>query len=189
MTEGAPTPQPKQPLEIEKKWLVDLSQLPFDLSTLPFQQLEQRYAIDPRTRGHKSKVTRLRSGEDAEGRIVMTTKIKKKTESGTKVSIEANTPIQHSFRRAEILWNSDYARATAVAKRRYEVPIEDGLAQIDVFEGPLAGLANLEVEFKSESDAASFRPPPWFGRDVTEDDRYSNFQLAVNGLPKGPDKP
>ena len=45
------------------------------------------------------------------------------------------------------------------------------------------GLPDVEVEFGSERDAAAFVPPPWFDREVTDDDRYANRSLAVNGRP------
>jgi len=55
--------------------------------------------------------------------------------------------------------------------------------EIDIFEGKLDGLTLVEIEFPSEEDAKSFVAPDWFGVDVTEEFKYSNFSLAVNGLP------
>jgi adenylate cyclase len=66
-----------------------------------------------------------------------------------------------------------------VFKRRYRVPVAGGLAaELDVYEGARSGLQVVEVEFSSESQARSFVPPPWFGREVTGDSRYSNAALA-----------
>jgi len=39
------------------------------------------------------------------------------------------------------------------------------------------------VEFDSAAAAAAFSPPAWLGRDVTDDSRYKNKRLAVDGLP------
>jgi CYTH domain-containing protein len=43
-----------------------------------------------------------------------------------------------------------------------------------VFQDP----PEIPVEFSSESQAGEFTPPPWFGREVTRDPRYTNAELA-----------
>ena len=53
--------------------------------------------------------------------------------------------------------------------------------ELDVYEGALAGLVTLEVEFASEDAARAWTPPPWAGRDVTGDKAYANQTLAVRG--------
>ena len=58
------------------------------------------------------------------------------------------------------------------------------VAEVDIYHGSLAGLSVAEVEFASESSAAEFVPPHWFGRELTGDDRWSNAQLARHGLPE-----
>ncbi len=66
-----------------------------------------------------------------------------------------------------------------VTKRRYQMP--DGL-EIDVFEGDLAGLILAELE--SEDGRQATPPPGVLWREVTEDDRYSNYSLSKSGKPK-----
>jgi CYTH domain-containing protein len=64
---------------------------------------------------------------------------------------------------------------------------EDALGvifELDVYEGALASLVTLEVEFASEDDARAWTPPPWAGRDVTGDKAYANQTLAVRGAPR-----
>jgi CYTH domain-containing protein len=39
------------------------------------------------------------------------------------------------------------------------------------------------VEFVSEQAAKEFCPPPWFGREVTDVDGWSNAELARRGRP------
>jgi CYTH domain-containing protein len=64
-------------------------------------------------------------------------------------------------------------------KARYEIPIHDGyVAEIDVYRGPLAPLAKVEVEFSSQAERDAFVPPSWFGRDVTGEKWASNSRLA-----------
>ncbi len=70
-----------------------------------------------------------------------------------------------------------------VDKTRYRCDIDGHTAEIDVFSGQLRGLVIVEVEFDSDEALEMFRPPSWLGIEVTDDDRYTNASLAVNGLP------
>jgi adenylate cyclase len=71
-----------------------------------------------------------------------------------------------------------------IAKRRHRVDIGNGLtAELDLYDGSLAGRRLVEVEFDSDDAADEFEQPDWFGREVTEDNRYSNSSLARNGWP------
>src|SRR4051812_17088776 len=70
-----------------------------------------------------------------------------------------------------------------VVKRRHLVPVGAFSAEVDVYEGALSGLLTAEVEFPDEAAALAFAPPAWLGRDVTDDARYGNRALAVNGIP------
>ncbi len=71
-----------------------------------------------------------------------------------------------------------------IAKRRHRIDIGNGLtAELDLYEGSLAGRRLVEVEFDSDDAADDFEPPDWFGREVTEDNRYTNSSLARNGWP------
>ena len=79
------------------------------------------------------------------------------------------------------LWPLTEARR--VVKRRYEVPHGDLTIEVDVFEGPLAGIVIGEVEFDSEQASAAFVPPDWLGDEVTGDARYANESLAIRGAP------
>ncbi len=67
----------------------------------------------------------------------------------------------------------------SVAKTRCKLPLADGLvAEIDLFRGPLDGLAMVEVEFPDEKSREDFVPPGWFGRDVSQEPWSSNSFLA-----------
>lgn len=69
-----------------------------------------------------------------------------------------------------------------IDKTRYVVPVDGADAEVDVFAGDLTGLVLVEVELGSDDASRVFEPPAWFGLEVTEDDRYSNATLSVNGL-------
>ena len=72
-----------------------------------------------------------------------------------------------------------------ISKTRYFIPLENSLtAELDIYNGPLSGLFTVEVEFESLDQAESFTPPEWFGKDVSEDNRYKNSSLYIKGLPE-----
>jgi CYTH domain-containing protein len=94
------------------------------------------------------------------------------------VRVEEELPLDEA--RFASLWALTEGRR--VVKTRHLVPVGDDLtAEVDVYEGPLAGLVTAEVEFPSEDASAAFDPPDWLGREVTGDPRYANRALAVNG--------
>jgi adenylate cyclase len=70
-----------------------------------------------------------------------------------------------------------------IEKTRYRLPLGEHVAELDVFAGTLAGLVLVEVEFDSDAAMARFEPPRWFGDDVTDDRRYTNAALALDGAP------
>ena len=66
-----------------------------------------------------------------------------------------------------------------LVKSRYYIRLDGGLtAELDVFKGPLEGLAMVEVEFEDEAKREAFTPPSWFGRDVSQEAWSSNASLA-----------
>lgn len=66
-----------------------------------------------------------------------------------------------------------------IQKFRYIIPLEQELkAELDVFQGRLLGLVFAEVEFTSVEEANNFNKPTWFGRDVSDDRRYRNSEIA-----------
>ncbi|MFO7959892.1 MAG: hypothetical protein R6U94_02960 [Nitriliruptoraceae bacterium] len=82
---------------------------------------------------------------------------------------------------AEALWHHTGGRR--LAKQRHRVEVGDHVAEVDVYDGALAGLCRVEVEFASPAEANDFEPPAWFGREVTGEERWSNANLARHGRP------
>ena len=66
---------------------------------------------------------------------------------------------------------------------RYKIPEGIWTIELDVYRGCLKGLVVAEVEFETIDESSRFVPPPWFGREVTDDDRYKNATLAHKGTP------
>ncbi len=63
-----------------------------------------------------------------------------------------------------------------IHKTRYVVPYAGKTWVVDVFDGENAGLVVAEIELESETE--TFDLPPWVGKEVTHDRRYSNARLA-----------
>lgn len=68
-----------------------------------------------------------------------------------------------------------------IAKTRHDVPHDGLLWEVDVFDGPLAGLIIAEVELPSADHPVSL--PAWVGREITGDTRYANAVLASAKAP------
>ena len=75
------------------------------------------------------------------------------------------------------LWPATAGRR--LRKSRYEIPWKNLLIEIDIYRGRHAGLVVAEVEFPDRATCRKFKPPPWFGREVTGEKRYSNVWLAA----------
>ena len=76
-----------------------------------------------------------------------------------------------------ILWPATAGRR--LTKTRYEIPWKNLVIEIDIYRGRNHGLMVAEVEFPSQSSCRKFKPPRWFGREVTGQKKYSNVRLAT----------
>ena len=93
------------------------------------------------------------------------------------------TEVEVELSRAQFdtLWPLTAGRR--VEKVRYEIAEGIWTIELDVYRGRLKGLVVVEVEFETVDESSRFVPPLWFGRDVTDDDRYKNAILAHKGTP------
>ena len=154
-------------IEIERRFLV--GRLPDDLPTPT--RIEQAYL----TTEPIAVRVRRRTGDDVEARILT-------IKAGTGLS---RTEIERDLTDDEFdaLW--DQPTELRIEKRRHELDLGSGhTAELDLFDGDLAGRRIVEVEFPDEQAAAAFDPPDWFGHEVTDDARYSNAALARYGWPE-----
>jgi CYTH domain-containing protein len=152
--------------EIERKLLVE--QLPDDLDAWSAQRLEQGYLAIA-----DAAEIRIRRANGGEAWLTV------KSAPGLSRVEEELTLDPGAFER---LWPlTDGRRLVKVRHTRQDAP--GVIFELDVYEGALAGLVTLEVEFTSEEDARAWAPPPWAGHDVTGDKAYANQTLAVDGRP------
>jgi adenylate cyclase len=157
--------------EIERKFLVP--EPPADLERFASTRIDQGYlaVADDGTE------VRVRRRDE---RAALT--VKGAAGAGGRTRVEEEIGIEAD--RFERLWPLTEGRR--VEKTRHEIPAGDGLTiELDIYGAALDGLVIAEVEFASEDDADAFEPPPWFGREVTEDARYKNQRLASDGAPEG----
>jgi adenylate cyclase len=68
--------------------------------------------------------------------------------------------------------------AQRIEKLRYLVPLQELTWEVDVFLGANKGLIVAEVELQSEDQSVPL--PEWIEEEVTEDNRYSNYALAMH---------
>lgn len=144
-------------MEIERKFIPD--ELP-DLSGLAYHDMQQGYlCMEP--------VVRIRKEDQ---KFYMTYKSK-----GLMTREEYNLPLtKEAFYHLK-----QKVDGRVIEKRRYLIPIEDGLTvELDLFGGDLKPLVLAEVEFPTEEQANAFVPPAWLGRDVTMDHRYHNSVMS-----------
>lgn len=84
--------------------------------------------------------------------------------------------VRLSSKQFAALWPGTAGRR--LRKVRYEIPWKNLLIEIDIYRGRHSGLVVAEVEFPDRASCRKFKPPSWFGREVTGEKRYSNVRLA-----------
>jgi CYTH domain-containing protein len=158
-------------LEIERKFLVrDLDVAALAAAAADELEIEQTYLA-----GAGGESLRVRRSVRPDGGEERTETRKRRISSRTREEVERALDPDEYRRLVE---QRDPTRRT-IRKRRFMVPIDDGLVcEVDVFGGDLNGLVLAEVELPAENSA--FRLPEWLTivREVTDDPVYTNAALA-----------
>lgn len=151
---------PQQFYEIEKKYLVD--KIVFDISQFDSSEIVQGY---------------ISIGKDgSEERIRSRNGIFTRTITESMGLLKRGKEVEISEGEFNQLWKLTKGRR--VNKTRFIIPYNNLRIELDIYHGSINGLITAEVEFPSEKSANDFRPPSWFGLDVTEDTKYKNQNLA-----------
>ena len=150
--------------EIERKFLV--KHLPEDMDKYPCHRISQGYiSTDP--------TIRIRRWDNSYILTVKSSGLMKRQEYELELTAE-----QFEKLRAK-------TEGYFIEKRRYIIPLDSGLkGELDIYEGDMSGFMNVEVEFGNIKQALLFDPPEWFGREVTQDKRYTNGSMSKFGLPR-----
>lgn len=148
-------------MEIERKFLV--KELPQNLGQYECRQIEQGYLCT-------APVVRIRRSNET---YILTYK-----GEGLLMREEYNLPLtkegyEHLKTKAD---------GILITKKRYKIPYQKYMIELDIFEGELAPLCLVEVEFDSKEEAEAFSVPEWFGEDVTFSGKYQNSYLSRHGL-------
>jgi CYTH domain-containing protein len=144
-------------MEIERKFLVN--KIPSPLDAYKCRKIEQAYLCT-------SPVVRVRRDNDD---YYLTYKSK-----GLLEREEYNLPLtSESYEHLK-----EKADGIIITKNRYEIPFNEYIIELDIFEGKYKGLVLAEVEFETREDAEKFSPPAWFKEDVTLNPEYSNSFLS-----------
>ena len=145
-------------MEIERKFLV--KELPENLESYQQQRISQGYL-------NTNPVVRIRRSNND---YYLTYKGK-----GMMVREEYNLPLNEEA----FLHMLPKIDGILIDKIRYLIPLDEKhTAELDIFQGTLAPLRIVEVEFDTEEDAIAFVPPSWFGDDVTQSKKYHNSTLS-----------
>jgi len=151
-------------IEIEKKFLIN--NIPFNITLFPHVKIMQGYiSVSP-----DGTEVRLRKRDRKFFLTVKSAGGISRKEVEIKISEE-------QFGR---LWL--FTEGRRIFKTRYNIKYDNYLIEVDCYEDDLKGFMVAEVEFKNEKDMAGFRPLEWFGKDISDDDRYKNKNLALYGF-------
>lgn len=153
--------------EIERKFLIKVDKIPYNLNTFDKYSLEQAYiSFSPEVR--------IRKANDNMFWFCVKTPV-----DSTGLVRE-----EHEFEITEEEYLNLLRKTEGyiITKDRYQGIVGRRIYCIDIYSGMFEGLAYLEVGFDSVEEANSFVAPDWVEKDVTSDKRYKNGNLARYGL-------
>ena len=154
--------------EIERKWLVGPKSLPEKLGAYSHKEFAVGYF-------------EVEDGKDVRIRREGSEYYKVKKSGRGLVREVGSGDIEITKKEFFSLWPKTKGRR--LWKRRYYIPLGGLVIELDMYYD-FKGLYTVEIEFKTVGSANKFTPLEWFGREVTNDSRYSSNSLATNGLPK-----
>lgn len=171
-------------LEIERKFLVRfptswsaLSELFDDL--MDVKRISQLY-LKPEGDEPSARVRKTVEGLTGDTNTIYHFNQKKHVEEG----VNEETEHEISQKKYEAYLKHPHPNKVAVEKTRFVFKYNDQVFELDVFKGPLKGLAILEIELKDKNDKIELPPFLKVIEEVTKDKRFNNFSLADKRLQK-----
>ena len=144
-------------LEIERKFLVDISKLP---------PLPAPYTIKQGYIAARNATVRVRI-RDKEAFLTF----KGRTTGVTRSEFEYPVPLSDAEAMLTQLCEKPY-----IDKKRYLLSYAEHTCELDIFEGENEGLIVAEIELSSEDEV--FEKPEWVTAEVSGDPRYRNAYLV-----------
>jgi CYTH domain-containing protein len=170
-------------LEKERKFLVKfptswsaLSEIFEDL--VDVKRISQTYLIPDDEDEQAARVRKTVEGLTGDTEVVYHFNRKKPVDTGVHEEEEyeiSKTEYNKHLKKA----NPD---KVAVEKTRFVFKYNDQVFELDVFKGPLKGLAILEIELEDMDDTVELPPFLKTVKEVTKDKRFTNFALADKKL-------
>ena len=160
-------------MEIERKWLFDMSKVPTELSETITNYKQAYISIEPEVR---IRVKNIEGNPDNPRYDVVA------CESDTHMlCIKGNGKlarfeIQKDLSKQEFEELAEIGRITPemfIDKHYYTIPVDKYILTVGMVDkGKSYQFAYGEIEFESEEEALNFEAPEWFGLEVTNDDSY-----------------
>ena len=154
--------------EIERRWLLNSQSLP-NLTELEMWEVTDKYFEETRLR-----LRRMYSPKTRKEVYKLCKKYGKTSDISEPITNLYLTNAEHTL--------IDQIPGIELRKRKYEYPHYGVLFSVEEILGTKAGLFLLEAEFPSEKIARSAVPPPFAGRDVTNEEEYQGFHLATSSM-------
>ena len=148
-------------MEIERKWLIDKNNIPYNLDEYDYYDIEQAYiSFEPTIRIRK--ITN-------KNEYILTIKSKSIDNGLSRQEYEINI--------SEEEYNNLLSKKQGIVleKTRYKV----NMMEIDLFHGKYEGIAYMEIEFESVEEAKKYVAPDWVKRELTGDHNFTNATLAL----------
>lgn len=149
--------------EIEKKYLVNIDDIPFSLNKYKSVSITQAYIS-------KSPSIRIRKINDKYALCIKT---------NTDIDY---VRIEQEFKITQQTYNNllKSIESSIIYKTRYYIPYKQKTIELDIFHKSLKGLCYAEIEFDNLKELKSFKKPSWFYKDISKIKKYSNESLAYS---------
>lgn len=165
-------------IERERKFLVKfptsweaLSEL-FD-NLVDIKRITQTY-LKPENDEPAPRVRQTLEGLTGDTHKVFHFNQKKPLETGAHQEIEREI----SEKKYQEYLKNPYPSKGSVEKSRFVFKFQDQIFELDVFKGPLKGLAIMEIELEEKDQPVELPPFLQVIREVTDDKKMNNFNLA-----------
>jgi CYTH domain-containing protein len=153
-------PENENNLEIERKFLV--KNIPESLHPEKVENIRQGYLIVAEDHSE------LRVRQKGESYYLT---LKKPAEKfRTEIEIEISREQFDTF------W--PHTKGKRVKKSRSTYKVDGNYLEVDTYEGSNEGLMTVDIEFKSIPESSEFAPPEWFDKEITDEEKYKNQNLA-----------
>lgn len=149
--------------EIERKFLI--KQIPEDIKNYPHKKIIQWYFKDK----NNKKIRIRKSISDWKTEYIQAIK---KWHWLIRKENEINLTKENFDSMRKNVWNR------YLEKTRYLLPYSWKTIELDIYEGKLKWLMTADIEFKTPLESRKFIVPQWFDKEVTEDRKFTNANLA-----------